>query len=398
MRLTGRRRRAQEERGPRSERRDAILVRTHLIESHEAAEIFITATPSRAGPVREAARDAFGRIHDALRSHRGHILQERIFAGESAMSEVLAARAEAYGSLDDGAPPVRLAVPRGIAGELAGVQVHAVRGARPPSVLKSGGVACGRSVEAGGRRYISLSGLVAPEAGSRTAQARAVFQKADAVLRDVGGDMFSVARTWLWLGDILAWYGDFNEVRNRFFLDCGLLDGSPHQVRLPASTGIGVRPAGGPACALDVFAVVGAEDAIEFFRAAGKQQCAYNYGSAFSRSARVTTPAGKTVYISGTAAIDETGKSRHIDDAKGQIEMTLANVRAALHDMGCTDRDVVQAIAYSKTPEVEKVFLDGWRDIGWPVISAISDICRDELLFEVEATACPGAREAASAR
>ena len=136
----------------------------------------------------------------------------------------------------------------------------------------------------------------------------------------------------------------------------------------------------------------GARDAIEYFNAAGHQQSAYHYGSAFSRSARAATPAGKTVYVSGTAAIDEQGRTCHVGDARAQIEMTLANARAVLANMDCRDDDVVHAIAYSKTPAVEAVFRELRRDLTWPCVSVLGDICRDELLFEIEATACPGAQ------
>lgn len=343
-------------------------------------------------PLQEQAREVFEAVADVLRRQNARILQERVFATESALDAILPARAAAYGDLDDGGPPVLLDVPEGPRGALAGVQIHAVRAAQPPKVLRCGKNACGRTVRAGGYNYVALSGITAPDAGAAPAQARAMFEKAEAALHRVGGDMFSVARTWLWLGDILSWYGEFNRVRSGFFTEKGLLDGDPGHSRLPASTGIGVRPAGAARCALDVIAVIGVEASIEYFRAAGKQQCAYNYGSAFSRAARASTPAGKTVYVSGTAAIDEAGKTQHTDDAHGQIKMTVDNVRAAFQSLGCTDADVVHALAYSKTPEVEKVFLEGWAGLGWPCISLISDVCRDDLLFEVEATACPGAR------
>lgn len=353
--------------------------------------MFVTAIPRAPRSPEAQAREVFAAVAEILRIQNARLLQERIFAVEGAFGAILPARAAAYDDLDDDGPPVLLAVPEGPQGPLAGVQIHAVRAAQPPKVLRCGKNACGRTVRAGGYHYVALSGLAAVEAGAAPAQARAIFEKAEAALHRAGGNMFCVARTWLWLADILSWYGEFNCVRTGFFTEKGLLDGDPAHSRLPASTGIGVRPAGAARCALDVIAVIGAEADIEHFRAAGKQQCAYNYGSAFSRAARATTPAGKTVYVSGTAAIDEAGKTQHVGDAAGQIKVTIDNVRAAFENLGCTDADVVHAIAYSKAPEVENVFREGWADLGWPCISVIGDICRDDLLFEVEATACPGA-------
>jgi len=362
-----------------------------VLESKNAAEIFLTAVPDPSLGLAEQAEALFADIRKVLQARGAHLLQERLFAGKSAIPAALAARGRAYGPLDDGVSPVLLAVPMASGSGIAGVQVHAVRTKETPRIVRLGGEPCGRTLTLDGLEYVALSGLVAPEAGTAKAdQGRAVFTKTAAALREAGCSMKSVVRTWLWLGDILAWYDDLNRVRNQFFHECGLLDGDPRAIQLPASTGIGVRPAGAAECAVDAIAMTGPRASIEFFRDAGNQRSAFNYGSAFSRSSRAVTPAGKTVYVSGTAAIDAAGATIFVDDARGQIGNTIDNVRAVLRDMGCGDGDVVQAIAYSKTPEVEKVFREGWADLGWPCLSVIADVCRDNLLFEVEATACPG--------
>lgn len=220
-----------------------------------------------------------------------------------------------------------------------------------------------------------------------------MFEKAESVLQQIGGNMLSVARTWLWLGDILSWYRDFNGVRTQFFIERGLMNGRPGENRLPASTGIGVKPAGAPVCALDLVALTGAQGSIQRLLALGNQNAASRYGSAFSRAAKAATPAGHVVYVSGTASIDAQGKTTHAGDVNGQIQATIDNVRAVLRDTHCTDTDVVQAVAYCKTPDIEETFRSGWRDLEWPCIVVIADICRDDLLFEIEATALPGARK-----
>lgn len=77
----------------------------------------------------------------------------------------------------------------------------------------------------------------------------------------------------------------------------------------------------------------------------------------------------------------------HVGDPLGQIQATISNIRALLHKCDCSDTDVVQAIAYSKTPHIEKLFAGGSNNPNWPILSVIADICRDELLFEIEVTA-----------
>lgn len=51
----------------------------------------------------------------------------------------------------------------------------------------------------------------------------------------------------------------------------------------------------------------------------------------------------------------------------------------------------MQAIAYCKTNEEEQLFNTVKDNLPWPWITMICDICRPELLFEIEATAMPGA-------
>jgi enamine deaminase RidA (YjgF/YER057c/UK114 family) len=215
-----------------------------------------------------------------------------------------------------------------------------------------------------------------------------MMETAESVLKQFGADFLSVPRTWMWLKDILSWYDEFNHVRTEFFTERRLIGEGTRQ-SMPASTGIGLGPADGGHCAMDLTAVLEPQNSIQFLQAVGKQQCALDYGSAFSRASRAITPAGKTVFVSGTASIDADGATTHIGDASGQIATTIENVRAVLADMNCKDEDVVQMVAYCKTTEVEKIFNASRGALNWPWLTAICDICRPDLLFEIEATAMP---------
>jgi len=239
-----------------------------------------------------------------------------------------------------------------------------------------------------GRAYLTLSSISDQQDGQATAQAQAMMEKVEAALGQFGANFLSVPRTWMWLKDILSWYDQFNRVRSKFFTEWGLIGAGTRQ-SMPASTGIGLGPANGGNCAVDLMAVLEPTDCTRYLQAAGKQHCPLEYGSAFSRAARSVTPAGETVYVSGTASIDADGATTHIGDAQGQINATIENVRAVLSDMDCTDEDVVQAVAYCKTTEVEKIFNACKGDLPWPWLTVICDICRPELLFEIEATAMP---------
>ena len=168
-----------------------------------------------------------------------------------------------------------------------------------------------------GRAYLTLSGISDQQGKQAPAQAKAMMEKVEAALGQFGANFLSVPRTWMWLKDILSWYDEFNRVRSKFFTEWGLIGAGTRQ-SMPASTGIGLGPADGGNCSVDLMAVLEPTDCTRYLQAGGKQHCPLEYGSAFSRAASSVTPAGETVYVSGTASIDADGATTHIGDAKGQ--------------------------------------------------------------------------------
>jgi enamine deaminase RidA (YjgF/YER057c/UK114 family) len=357
------------------------------VRSPVAAEIYLAATPTKDIPVQQQAKKIFLAIRNKLVSENARILQERIFVTEDVMETVRLTRTKSYGHIDDGVSPSFLIAKQGLSSPLAGVQVHAVSSNGDLQVVKLDGSPCGRLLTLPDRMYLTLSAISAHDKTGATQQARAMLEKAESTLKKFNADMHSVARTWMWLGDILAWYSRFNQVRNKFFTQRGILEKNGGN-SMPASTGIGLSLAGGGHCAMDLIAVLEPRGSTMYLPAIGKQQCAFNYGSAFSRASRAITPAGRTVFVSGTAAVDKAGATTNIDDPLGQINATIDNVRAVLNDMNCRDEDVVQTVAYCKTIEVEKLFNKRKKDIPWPWVTLVCDICRPDLLFEIEATVC----------
>jgi enamine deaminase RidA (YjgF/YER057c/UK114 family) len=271
-------------------------------------------------------------------------------------------------------------------GPVSGVQVHAIKCNVKPKVIDFLNQPCGRIIDVPGRTYLALSDISAPSNNNLDQQAKAMLEKAEAILRNYGADFSDVPRTWMWLGNILTWYDNFNEVRNNFFAERGLINEKGKQV-LPASTGIGLSSLNNGNCAMDLIAVINPSKPIEYLLSTGRQYSAFDYGSAFSRASVAVTPGAETVYVSGTASIDLDGRTTNIDDPLGQINETILNVRSAFKDANCGDDDIIQAVAYSKTPEIEKIFNSVKNDLNWPCISAVCDICRSDLLFEIEAAA-----------
>jgi len=356
------------------------------VRSNQADEMYISATPNVTAPILEQWKEIFSRIRDILLSKKAYILQERIFGTKDAIESAYKQRLENYGVLDDKVPPAFLVCKEGLGGPAAGVQVHAIRCKNKPQVIYFDNNPSGRIVRTPDRTFLALSAISAPLSANPAEQAKSMLEKAVSILANYDADFSDVPRTWMWLGDILSWYEQFNAVRNNFFIEQGIIAKKTNQ-SLPASTGIGLSPDDNAACAMDLVAVIEPPHSIKYLPSAGKQHCAYEYGSAFSRATLASTPAAKTIFISGTAAIDINGATTNIGDPLGQIKETIENARAVLRDTNCTDKDVSQAIAYCKTIEVQRIFNEFKKDLHWPVISVVCDICRPELLFEIEAAA-----------
>lgn len=356
------------------------------ITSDDAAEIYITALPEKNLLVQEQLEGVFSAIREHLDSKGAKILQEKIFGTQSVFEAASQTRSKAYGDLDDEVSPSLLVCEEGLCGPFAGVQVHAVVCQSGPEVITLDQTKCGRILHLPGRKFLTLSAISAPKLTTPIEQARAMLEMGEAAIRQFGSDFLCVPRTWMWLGDILSWYDDFNDVRNKFFIERNLLGQGSRQL-MPASTGIGLAPVDRSSCSMDLTAILEPTDSIQYLQVTGKQQCAFDYGSAFSRASRATTPAGETVYVSGTASIDESGATTNIDDPLAQIKATIENVRAVLKDMNCKDADVVQGMAYCKTTEVEEIYNSLAEQLPWPLVPMICDVCRCDLLFEIEVTA-----------
>lgn len=361
-------------------------IETRIIKGNEAVEVYISALATSQIPIKQQAQELFASIREVLEAHQARIFQERVFATTDALNQMQAIRSDIYGPLDDGVNPTWLVVPEGINGNIAGIQLYAVSGKGSMEILKWENNPCGRIFRNDQGEFLTLSVIPQSEDGPAPIQAKNMLKNGESILHHIQSNLFSVPRTWMWLDDVLSWYDDFNLVRNDFFRERGLI-GNGSANKMPASTGIGIGPYFGGRCAMDLIAVIQPANSLEYLDAGGNQDSAFKYGSAFSRATKAPSPAGSNVFISGTASIGPDGETTHIDNAPRQIEDTIKNVRAVLRELECCDDDVVQAIVYCKTKDIEKYFYDTWGDLNWPYITAVTDVCRDNLLFEIEATA-----------
>jgi len=274
---------------------------------------------------------------------------------------------------------------------LGGLYAHGVTAACVTPLVLEGHVV-GTAVEGPYATEVRLSGLYARDVTApREVQARATFELMEEALALVGMDFGHVVRTWLFLDDILDWYGEFNHVRTTFFHERGVFD---HLV--PASTGIGGSNPAGAAMMTGVYAVRGKHPEVCAQAVPSPLQCpALEYGSSFSRAVEVAMPDLKRLLISGTASIEPGGRTEHVGEVLAQTGLTCEVVAAILESRGMGWEDVTRATAYVRHASDAGVFEEHRAASGMPplpVIVAHNVICRDDLLFELEVDATQAVR------
>jgi len=117
--------------------------------------------------------------------------------------------------------------------EPAATPRDAVSGCDKPEPLTLDNTPCGRLLRLPISVFLTLTGVTG-DGKKPIDQARKMLEKGESALKTAGADFLSVPRTWMWLGDILKWYGDFNAVRNTFFTERGILGPGAHRQTLPA--------------------------------------------------------------------------------------------------------------------------------------------------------------------
>lgn len=343
-------------------------------------EIHITVRPRPA----ESPADMFQRLANSLGKTDGEIVNVNIFGLTAAYADSMKALETACGSVHW---PVTWVEGGGCDGEaVAGIQVQAVSGVAVRTI-RLNEQPVGRVFEDGLARYCFLGALRAADPSSaRAHQAREVLDNLQVVLGQTGMAMSNIVRTWLYIDAILDWYDELNAVRDQFFQETGVFEGL-----LPASTGIGGANPFGTALVAGALAIAPLVDSMTIRALPSPLQgSAPDYGSSFSRAVEVAGPDHHRILVSGTASIGAEGKTVHRGDVVAQIARTMEVVEAILTSQEMSYADVTRAVAYFKHT-ADAVLLDqyaGQRGLPpLPVVVGNDDICRDELLFEIEVDA-----------
>jgi enamine deaminase RidA (YjgF/YER057c/UK114 family) len=125
---------------------------------------------------------------------------------------------------------------------------------------------------------------------------------------------------------------------------------------------------------------------------------AYDYPkpSSFSRALRLDIKGVTILLISGTASVDENGKTVHVGDFRAQCWRTYRNITGLLEAEGATWKDVVRTTCYLRDierdyeafNEIRTQFFKEQKLNPLPASTGVQAIlCRPDLLIEIEAIA-----------
>ena len=212
------------------------------------------------------------------------------------------------------------------------------------------------------------------------------FREIGAVLGGCNMKDAPIARTWLFMENILRDYDLLNKARKNFFEEqlCSVT------TFLPASTSIQGHVFGSRLLSVEFCAFSG--EALSFCQQQSPlQDEPTNYGKLFSRAVVVRFPKNAVLFISGTASINKTGETVYVGDFDRQMAFILEVVSGILCQVNGSFANVAQAIIYLKRSE-DFVYCRRLIDeAGFPwektLFQIDSPICRDELLCEMEVTA-----------
>jgi pSer/pThr/pTyr-binding forkhead associated (FHA) protein/enamine deaminase RidA (YjgF/YER057c/UK114 family) len=385
-----------------------------LAEWNDVRHVFAAAVPQRGGTLREQADDALRIIETVSGVHgaRGSIVHQAVYVADpDQIPECRAIIRDFYG---DELPCTSYIPQAPCEGKQLAIEA-----------IGLGRGAAGRvDIERVSEELVLVrhSGMTwahaAPSTGDDVSdnayeQGTAAFRRLEALLGRAGMRTDQVVRTWLYQGGIVAGegatqrYKELNRARSDIynglsFLGDLLPPGHPGGV-YPASTGIGADGR-----RLDISAIALASDRTDVVVVPlenPRQVPAFRYGPhhspkspKFSRAMAVACGDYGMIFISGTASIVQS-ETRHVGDVGAQTEETLDNIAAlisagnlerhGLPGLGADLGGIGLARVYIKRREhYEQVRAVCERRLGeLPTVYAVADICRPDLLVEIEGIA-----------
>lgn len=187
------------------------------------------------------------------------------------------------------------------------------------------------------------------------------------------------ARTWFFVQNIDVNYKGMVEGRNHVF-DSHNLTAGTHFI---ASTGIQGRTADHRNVVM--MDAVATREKITHLYGLSHLNRTSDYGVRFERGSVV----GNTVFISGTASIDNMGNVVFPGDIVRQTGRMLENVKVLLEEAGCSCSNIQSMLVYLRDPAdymvVKAIFEERFPRQPWIIL--LAPVCRPGWLIEMECVA-----------
>ena len=382
-----------------------------VLELGSLARLAVLVVPGSRGSFRQQAEELFAQLLCIVCSQATPLTATTMMvflrdgADEAECLEVISAR---FGEV----PPVTTFVVQSpCCGAALGVELWALGGAGVtverygPQLL---------AVESDGIRWIHCGGIRGAAAPNEPyAESWSAFQQMKDQLALAGIGFDQVVRTWIYVNHITSGadgnqrYQELNSARTDFYRDIRFgtkarAACAPETI-YPASTGIGTR---GPNIAMSCMALDSQRPDVFLMPLENpRQTAAYDYRSKYSpqspkfaRAMAVVQGHFVSTLVSGTASIVN-ARSCHFGDIVRQTEQTIENIeqliapenfaRHGLAGAGATLKDLAKLRVYVKHQEDYEKCREVCERLlpRVPAIYLHADICRPDLLVEIEAVA-----------
>lgn len=380
-----------------------------VVEEGNVEHVFAAATP-HGGSLEEQAGDALQNIADVMdREGVGDsLVQQAIFVAEGVPVDWCRRLIRAFYGAN--LPPTLFIPQRPCDGQLLAIEAWGEAGVHIDRIAEGLVIAS----------HDDLSWVHAAQVGYQTTSDRvydrslSAFRALRYLLNRAGVRFEQVLRAWLYLGDIVGRegevvrYTELNRARTDFFdgmvfFPDQLPPWRQSQAVYPASTGIGTR---GRDTLMNCLALAtDRQDVWAVPLENPRQTSAFNYAARyspttpkFSRGLALTYDDRAMLFISGTASITRS-ETRHLGDPEAQTHEVLDNIEALIAEenlrrhglpgLGATLDNLARARVYVKRPEhyalIRSVCENRMGEV--PVLYTIADVCRPDLLVEIEGMA-----------
>lgn len=384
-----------------------------VVELNDVHHVFASAVPRTGETLHEQAQDALRTIEAVNEEEgtRGSIVNQAVFMKDP--SQLASVRKIIHDFYGDELPATTYISQPPCSGKLLSIEALGVgRGQQKVQIQRpSDRLVIARH---SGVCWIHC-GQIVPETPATGLYDRSLnaFQKMADVLEGKGVGFHQVVRTWLYLGDIVGRegttqrYKELNRARSDFyrkihFAPARTPPGFSGKV-YPASTGIGTNDTD---LAMSCIALATQrEDIVAVPLENPLQTSAFDYAAKygprspkFARAMALSCGPFATIFVSGTASITQS-ETRHVGDVEGQTRQTLDNIEALISEdnlrrhgmpgLGATLDNLALVRVYVKHQEDHaKTRAVCQSRLGeLPIVYAVADICRPELLVEIEAVA-----------